>query len=73
MPKEKEFYRDNLERVLLRWPEGELVRLKEVAEWLRIDVRTLQAQSQKKTNPFPIKKLAGRYYVDKCALARWMS
>lgn len=42
--------------------------LKEVAEYLGFDPRTLMA-----TRSFPLRKNGNRYYVVKTALASWMS
>lgn len=67
MPKEKENYRDNLERICERF-KSELITLKEAAEFLGIDFRGLQTDKS-----FPIKKVGGRYYVTVVALARWLS
>lgn len=39
MPREKESYRDNLERIVTRFPNKELLNKKEVAEFIGYDVR----------------------------------
>lgn len=68
MPREKEMYRENLERVMEYWPTQEMVRMKDVAMWLGVDIRTLQ-----RDKTFPAKKIGGRYFVSVTALASWMS
>ena len=67
MGREKEDFRDNLARICERFT-GELITLKEAAEFLGIDFRGLQTDKS-----FPIKKVGGRYYVTVVALARWLS
>ena len=67
MPREKELYRDNLERVCERF-KSEMIPLKDAADFIGCDVRTLQSDRD-----FPVKKLGRKYYVSSVALARWLS
>ena len=67
MPREKEMYRYNLERILKQF-NGEMIPLKAVSEWLNIDSRTL-----KNDKKFPLRKVGGRFYVPATGLASWMS
>lgn len=68
MPREKQDFRDNLDRVGAVFPNRELIPLKEVAEWLGMNQRLLQ-----KLADFPVKKIQQRYYVPVVGLARWLS
>ena len=68
MPREKEDFRDNLERVSERFGDVQLIPLKAAAEYCGADVRVLQ-----RDKTFPIKKIVGRYYVPAVSLARWLS
>lgn len=68
MPREKELYRDNLERVIAKFPEREIIPLKDAADWLGIDQRALQ-----RIKDTPAKRIGGRWYVVATALASWMS
>ena len=40
MPREKESYRDNLERIKAAYPTKEMLKRKEVADFLGINIRT---------------------------------
>ena len=42
MPREKEAYRDNLERLKSVFPDKELLNIKEVSTFCGIDVRTVK-------------------------------
>ena len=64
----KELYYDNLDKIVARFGAVQLIPLKEVAEFVGCDHRTLS-----KTKDFPIKKLGRRYYVPAVGLARWLS
>lgn len=68
MPKEKENYRENLRLITEHFGVGQLIPLKRAAEYCGADVRTLQ-----RDRAFPIKKIAGRYYVPAVSLAQWLS
>lgn len=68
MPREKESYRDNLQLISERFGGVQLIPLKQVAEYCGADVRTLQ-----KDKAFPVKKVAGRYFVSAVNLARYLS
>lgn len=63
MPRESEFYRDNLERILARFPNQELLSRKQACEFLGRDIRTVS-----KIVPF---NHAG--YVSAATLARSLS
>ena len=68
MAREKVDYRDNLELILQQFEDVQLIPFKKAAQYCGVDVRTLQ-----KDNTFPLKKIAGRYYVPAVGLARWLS
>jgi hypothetical protein len=68
VPKEKEHYRENLRLISEHFGGVQLIPLKQVAEYCGTDVRSLQ-----KDKAFPVKKLAGRYYVAAVSLASWLS
>lgn len=65
---EKEDYRSNMERVLEKFPNQEMISLNSVAEWVKIDKRNLMQDKN-----FPIKKVGGRYFVTVVGLSRWLS
>ena len=65
---EKPMYRDNLERVLSVFGDGECIPLKKAAAWLGIEDYNL-----KKDRNFPLKQIGGRYYVTAVGLARYLS
>lgn len=65
---EKELFRPQLERVLERFPQKELIPVKEAAEWLGISARRLYTAKGS-----PAKRVDGRYYVTTVALARWLA
>lgn len=64
----KEDYYDNLKRITDKFGERELLPVREVANFLGCDYRTLF----RKNGP-GIKQIGGRYFVTVVALARWMS
>lgn len=68
MAREKEMYRDNLERVIAHFGNVELIPLNQVGDFLGCHYRTLQRQKD-----FPVKKVGSRVYVTVVALARWLS
>ncbi len=68
MPREKTDYRDNLQLISEEFGTVQLIPFKKVAEYCGVDVRALQ-----KDKTFPLKKIAGRYYVPAVSLARWLS
>ena len=68
MPREKEDFHDNLDRVVTAFPGRELIPLKDVADWMGMNQRLLQ-----KLSGFPVKKIQQRYYVPAVGLARWLS
>ncbi len=71
MPREKEGFRDQLQRLMERYPGREVIYIQEAATLLGVCVRTLR---EDKT--FPQKKTGGRtgkVLVPLVGLARWMS
>ena len=68
MPREKPDFQENLRLIQERLGRDQLLPLKKVAEYCGRDYRTLQ-----KTSDFPLKKIAGRYFVPAVGLARWLS
>ena len=68
MPREKELFRDNLEIVLDRFEQKQLIPILDVAEFLGVTARHLREDSK-----FPKKVIGGRYYVAATALARFLS
>ncbi len=64
----KEDYYDNLARITERFKGTELIPLREAADFLGVDPRSLQD-----CRDFPLKKVCRRYYVASVAFARWMS
>ena len=63
MPREKESYRDNVERIMAAFPNKEVIKPTELANWLGLDVRTVYKY-------FPIKKGIG---ISVAVLARCLS
>ena len=68
MPREKELFRDNLERLRELFPDVEVLTMRETCKLLRIDPRTL-LQDKK----CPAKKIGNRYIVPIVRLASYMS
>lgn len=68
MAREKEDFRENLRLITEKFGCVQLIPLKHAAQYCGTDYRNLQ-----KDKNFPIKKVAGRYYVPAVALARWLS
>ena len=65
MAREKEDFRDNLCRIDARFPEAELLNIKEAASWLGIDPRTVSKIMKGKILP--------GNKISKVALARAIS
>lgn len=68
---EKNDFRDNLQRLSERFPDKEIIPLKEVSEFLGCDPRTLLSDSK-----FPRKSFGTNrktYFVPIVGLARWLS
>ena len=63
MPREKEDFRDNLDRLEEKFPGREYISAKEAAEFLGLDIRTVRKH-------FPIKP---RWGITKVALAKAIS
>ncbi len=64
----KEDYYDNLKRITDKFGGMELIPIKQAAEYLGIDERTLKG-----SRDFPLKRVGRRFYVASVALARWIS
>lgn len=63
MPREKEAYRDNLERVISAFPGREIITLTDLSKWLKMDPRTVKRK-------FPLKPGIG---ISVATLARFLS
>ena len=61
--REKEAFRDNLERIIEAFPGQEIIKTKQLARWLKMDPRTVEKR-------FPVKPGLG---ISVATLARWMS
>lgn len=68
MAREKELFRDNLERLREVFPDTDVLTMDETCRYLRIDRRTLLQDRE-----CPAKKIAGKYIVPLVNLARYMS
>lgn len=66
MPREKESYRDNLERLNERYPDKELLTVTDVANFLGICRQRAKAM-------LPFKEIGGAPGVTKASLARFLS
>ncbi len=64
----KEDYYDNLQRISDKFGGVELIPIKQAAEYLGVDERTLKG-----SRDFPLKRVGRRFYVASVALARWIS
>ena len=62
MPKEKESYRDNLERINAAFPNKEMLNKKEVSQFTGLNIKTVCKMFDFKEN-----------YISKAKLAREMS
>ena len=61
--KEKECFRDNLERITEAFPGQEIIKTAQLARWLKMDKRTVEKR-------FPMKKGIG---ISVATLARFLS
>ena len=68
MSREKETYRDNLERVSAVFGDAELIPILDAAKFLGCYHRTLEAEEN-----FPIKRVGRKKYTTKVGLAHWLS
>ena len=68
MPKEKECFRDALERLTDRYPGKEAIPLKDASELVGACERTLKADKT-----FPARTVGGKYVVPLVPLARWLA
>lgn len=71
MPREKEQYRANLERVIAQFPGKEVIPAKEAAAWVFGELTDPRALYLRKDTP--CKKIDGRWYTTAVALAKWLS
>lgn len=71
MPSEKVNYRDQLARVLERFPDRELIPAKEAAEFVFGEGAHGRRLYELKTTP--CKRIKSSWYVTPVALARWLS
>ena len=69
MPREKESYRDNLERLMDRFPGKEILSLTEVSQYTGMGYRQLMSSD------IPLKRTSkrGNYFISAASLARWLS
>lgn len=67
MGREKQDFRDNLERIAAHFGQ-ELIPLRKAAAFCGVDPRVLMMDKNS-----PVKKICGRYYVTAVGLARWLS
>lgn len=68
MPREKECFRDQLQRLDEKYPGQEVLDLKDACDLLRTDRKTLLCDQS-----FPAKKVGGKYIIPLVALARWLA
>ncbi len=61
-------FNTNLELLNARFPTGQLLELREVAEYIGCDYRTLEARKD-----FPIVKMGRSPRVPRVRLARWLT
>ena len=65
---EKATFHAQLTALREKFPEGELICLKDAAQYVGIDYRTLQGD-----RTFPMKKMGRKYMVSVINLARWLA
>ncbi len=65
---EKATFHAHLTALREKFPKGEMIYLKDAAQYLDIDYRTLQGD-----RTFPMKKIGRNYYVSIINLARWQA
>lgn len=61
-------YNTNLELLQARFPEGQLLGLREVADYVGCDYRTLEARKD-----FPIVRMGKSPRVPRARLAKWLT
>jgi excisionase family DNA binding protein len=66
--REKDGYRDTIERLSEKYPDKDVLTIAEVCEYLRIDRRTLLAKKD-----FPAKKIGSAYRIPIVSLALWLA
>ena len=70
MPREKEAYRDNLERIMDRFPGKEVLTLQDVGAFTGMGYRAI------KSSGIPFKAVGGKrpsYIISIASFARWLS
>lgn len=68
MPREKENYQKNLLEIKERFGDAQMIPLRKAAEYCGVNFRLLQNDKT-----FPLKKVAGRYFVSAVNFASWLS
>lgn len=68
MAREKQDFRENLDRLIQRFPDREMIEVKEAAVIVGCDYRTLI-----RDQAFPTRQLGTRYLVPLVGMARWMA
>lgn len=68
MAREKELFRDNLVRLDAAFPNKDLIPIKEAAQYIGCDYRTLLG-----SRGFPSRKVGRFWYAPKVQLASWLS
>lgn len=68
MAREKPDFREQLDRLLQRFPGREMIEVKEAAAVIGCDFRTLVRDKN-----FPTRQLGTRYVVPLVSMARWMA
>lgn len=66
--REKEGFREQLERLDVKFPDRELIKLSEASRLLGMHRITLTEDKG-----FPKKRVKGRWMIPKVALARWLA
>ena len=64
--REKEMYRDNLEMLKVKFPEKDILTLKDVCNHLSVERRTA-------ISSVPFKRLGAKYFIPITNFAKWLS
>ena len=71
---EREGYRENLELLREHFPGRGCINMAEAADFLGVEIKTVHAAIQNRTNPLPTKKVGTHRVVIPLALfARWLT
>lgn len=70
---EKKEYREHLEMLLEMFPGRMTITVKEAAEVMSSDIRTIYNATKLVKNPLPSKKLCGKIVIPIAAFANWLS